>query len=105
MKYLYTAVGITVWIGAVALSSQALVAHENGRQLEKARQHVQDSVQHISGTTQVVTVIVEQQSQEVVTSPQTNKTITPTITTEPKVPAQQPIAPTRHQREEEDEDD
>lgn len=99
MNYLYTAVGIMVWVGVVTFSSQALIAHENGKQLAKAREYVQESMQSVSNVVQDSNQTFNNPTQEVVTSPQTNKTITPSSIPLPKKEVQ------GRDREEDDEED
>lgn len=100
MPYLYTLLGITAWVAITALSSNALVTYENGKQAENIKRVIARTKEEVSNIKVLTTPAAGSSAQET-----SGKTTTETLIVKPTtvktVPAQKPSP---RQREEDDDD-
>ena len=115
MPYLFTLLGITIWVTTVAVSSNALISYENSKQQQTIQAKIngasQQTIDLVNSTTLISQEIVprEQTLQEI---PINTKTITPEVVIQPKqtviTPIKKPntiVPTTRRIEHEEDEED
>lgn len=117
MPYLFTLLGITIWVTTVAVSSSALISYENSKQQQTIQANIngisQQTIDVVNSTPPTLQEIVpvEQTPQQIPINTNT-KMITPEVVVQPKqvivTPAKTSdtsIYTTKRTEQEEDEED